>query len=608
VARLQERLRLPVTKPLQAAGGLVVGPAFRAAVERRARRDYALLRSVVDARLTETTLVPTLDPADAIAHHAWVQVLDGDSWVDYDPTMPEAEPGQVLAPAAQTADDVAAADRQAVTLRVVTETLTDGVLAEATPLEVRFDAADAAARQILLLFQAGGGGGGGLLGEVGTSAEHTPLLLVDGVAVQGGPFSVLPSEEAGGGFADFGGLVGGATGELSGLYLDAVISVPGRPDETYRRVLLDRIPADTRTAGAPGADQLAPLVVDEEGPLALRAVHHVMISTGGSNPRSHASAEAHAAYAAATELAAPGAVDTVPLDVALWPMTVGDERLVVGSEHAIVDPLRIGGLEAFVGHPRVTVTSLSQDPAMPFGLGYSIDLLADGIDFLVTGDADLRDAAMARLWYGALGSALETETVIAMAPALAATRAELDSASLRSDDPTAEPTIVDGSQGLPNAPTAMRQALAAGLVVVTPDPVTTDAWWTVDLTSGSARSVLDPGLGMAGARGIGGPKGGGAAKVSPVNSGAPLGDNPSSPGQGQPGTPAKPEPKKTPKGHSTKDKFDEKKAGNLESQLVTAEVGVASIPATTFIFKAGIKPGFVIFISAFAARSSAPRS
>jgi hypothetical protein len=330
-----------------------------------------------------------------------------------------------------------------------------------------------------------------------------------------------------------------------------------------------------------------------------------MVSTGGSNPRSQASAEAHAAYLAATELADPGVPDTLPLDYALWPMTVGDDRLVVLSEHAIVDPLRVDGLEAFVGRPRVTVTSLDQDPAMPFGLGYSIDLLADGIDFLITGDADAQDAAMARLWYGALESALETETVIAMAPALAATRAELDSASLRSDAPAAKPTVVDSSQVPSGAPTAMRHALAAGLMVVTPDPLTTDAWWTVDPGDGSARSVLDPGLG---AGRIGGPRGGGAGRVSPVNPGSSLGDSPSNPSQGQPGTPAKPTPKQTPKGHSTKDKFDNKKTAGIESQLVEGTVATATIPATTFIFKAGIKGGFVIFISALAARSSAARS
>lgn len=574
---LVERARKPAPEPLQDASDLVLGASIRESIDRRARRDYALLRPVVDPALSGIGVPGVPDPPSVAAHHAWVQVLIDDVWVDYDPSMPDARPGQPLTPAARTYDEVLPIDRQAVTLRVVAETLQDGWLSEATVLEQRFDAADVAGRRVLLLFEpVATDGGVGLLGEVGAPTEFTPTLLVDGVPVVGAPFGVA-SAEGGGGFADFGGFMGdGAAGDLAGLYLDAVISVPGQPDTTSRRVLLDRVPAEARATDAVTPDVLAPMVPDENGPLVLSGIHHVMISVGGSDPRLHAYRQGQAAYFAATELATPESAEGYDADSLLWPLTVNDSSLVLASEHAIVESVSDDRARAFIGRPRVTIVSLEPDPAAPLGVSYTIDFLADRIDLLASEDATPADLARPRVWYGAMQSALETELVIRLASAFGAGRGEIDSASLRLDEAAAAPVLVSGSATSAEAPTAMRRALSAGLLVIAPDPSRADAWWTVDPTDGSTRSVIDPGLGVSK---VGGTKGGGASQIKPVggasgNMGNPAGGGGAKLPAPNP-TPPKPAPMEFP------DEFVPAKKpqpqGNIESQAATTEVAIPTI-------------------------------
>jgi hypothetical protein len=93
--------------------------------------------------------------------------------------MQDADPGDTIATGIATADVIPPEMRQAVTLRVVGETLTDGTLGEVVVLEERLDADAAATSQLLLLFTPAAAGGG-LLGGVEGTSGYLPVLLVNG--------------------------------------------------------------------------------------------------------------------------------------------------------------------------------------------------------------------------------------------------------------------------------------------------------------------------------------------------------------------------------------------------------------------------------------------
>ena len=109
-----------------------------------------------------------------VTRHAWVQLQQDDgTWLDLDPTMPDAQPGDTLTAAGTTADKVADTDVQMIGLRVAAEMLTGGELISQELLAVSLPTWDVAERQILISFtpEAGSGplgGPGGLLGGGGS--------------------------------------------------------------------------------------------------------------------------------------------------------------------------------------------------------------------------------------------------------------------------------------------------------------------------------------------------------------------------------------------------------------------------------------------------------
>ncbi|HRC54569.1 MAG TPA: hypothetical protein PKU97_01540 [Kofleriaceae bacterium] len=123
--------------------------AFKARYD-KAEAATAALTASVRARIAEQAkalgkMVPAAnvaaspDPA-AFADHWWVQLEDGGVWMDLDPSLADAEPGQALAQAEETvAPDELADDRwHTLTIRVVAEIWEDQNRREATLLEHTF--------------------------------------------------------------------------------------------------------------------------------------------------------------------------------------------------------------------------------------------------------------------------------------------------------------------------------------------------------------------------------------------------------------------------------------------------------------------------------------
>jgi hypothetical protein len=530
--------------PLDDGSAWAMSPSLASAVAERARRDNALLRTSLDPVLAQSSTTPTGEAGDVadVTHHAWVQVQQNGTWEDLDPTMPGAQPGTTLAAATSTPDALAEGDQQTITLSVIVETVSDDGLTTSTVLEQRLDAASAADSQLLLTFQVdpNAGDGGGLLSGGGPPTSFVPVLYVDGTPTTGQAFTT--ADTGGGGFGGFGGLSGGAGGALSAIYLDMEIDRPGRDPATHRSVLLDRVPPTARSGGNVTPDNLTDLPTSDSGPLAFDEVHHIMVSTGASSPLDAAWAHGRAAIYSAAVAADPQALQDTDLTDLLWPLTTSDRALVLASEHAIVPALDDSAVRAFIGEPRVFVMSNGSDGASPSGQAVTVDLAADTLDVLAAPGAPQAAVTDHQVWYGALESALETELGLRLAGTFDPAGLVVHSTSLAMGPPLVllEPSAAGNLA--PATETGIRDSLAAGdLVAVPGDPSTSNAWWSVDPSTGATRAVLAPGLG--GIK-IGGPK-------------PPLGPKPVNPPEKLPNKPPPKEPTPPQKG----DRFDPPKPG-----------------------------------------------
>ncbi len=173
------------TQPLSSAGAAALTSFDGSALSTRARRDYARLRDALGDALDGTSMEPWDAIVADVQPHAWVQVSQGGGWLDLDPSLPDAEPGQTLADPVTTPESIPDEARQTVTLQVVAETLVDGYITPTVVLERSFTAEEAASSDILVSTAPGGASGGGLLGGVGAPTTAVPEMVVNGTAQAG---------------------------------------------------------------------------------------------------------------------------------------------------------------------------------------------------------------------------------------------------------------------------------------------------------------------------------------------------------------------------------------------------------------------------------------
>ncbi len=479
-------------RALQEANGSAVSTLDAAAITARARRDYALLQTALDGRMDGSGAEPVGSIAADIRHHAWVQVLLDGSWVDDDPSMANAQPGQSLTTATATSDTFDDADQQHVTLQVVAETLADGALADSLVLERRLTAAEATGSDIFLYFQPDSGGGG-LLGGVGASTAFVPELLVDHEVQEGGSFPIGDGED------DSGFGLGGGGPAFVGLRLVITRDAPGQGPRATEVSLVDRMPPGVRATGSVSLDQLLPLATTSDGPLLLGRIHHVMVSVGAANPRAAAIRRGVAADFIAQHLLQPDAATKYGLPAALWASAASDADLVLASERVMVpaaaDP---GRIEAVVARPRVYIMSMGPDVADPTKVTIESDLAVDGIRLLARAGVEPVEEARRQMWYGVLETALESEVMRETLGAFDSDGRRRVGVSLSMDLPLTVLGPADVGTLPPTAAPAMRAALDAGLLAVVPgDPGTATVWWTVSPSTGATRSIMAPGLGGA---------------------------------------------------------------------------------------------------------------
>ena len=481
-----------------------------AAVASRARRDDAALRLALGGRLDELGAEDEELTRQDVSGHAWVQLLQGDTWLDLDPTLPDAQMGKALTVATSTAADVPPDRRHAVVARVIAETLANGKLSETVSLQRVLPAVAAAEQYLLLAFLPDESRGGGrLMGSQSSPKSFVPTLWVGDQAQTGRPIAL----KATGGGVGFDSLFGGGeepARELAGLFIEIETRAPGRRPIVARHVLLDRVPPDARSSSIVRAEGLEPMVPDGV-PRAFTGFHHLMISTGGTSPLDMARLRLAALE---TALSPDGpAPQQERKNSPAWPLWASDLTLVEGSERLVVDAVDSTGRgRAYVGEPRVFLGSWFPEATEAVGLSRETDLLIDSVRVLLPGPGSAREASERQLQYGALQSALETETALQLAAAWDPADREIVSTSLAMGGRLTVLAPADVERLPAGSARALAKALRAGdLAVVPGDPSTARAWWTI-ARSGFARAIVEPGAGMSG-----------IGKVSPASPGTGTG-------------------------------------------------------------------------------------
>ena len=230
--------------------------------------------------------------AAAVRDHWWVQVQSGGSWLDLDPTLPEAAPGTVVTAAQQglvlsDLSQLGGQWLQQIVVRVIVEVWEDGTLREEIPIEVTVTPAEHPGQ--LLLFRqspsewpedfdlfAADNPLEALRTTLLEQQRWTPAFAVAGEQVSDRSFTldgVLDAAAtnsnaaavggmgmgAGGMFGGFGGAAAGAepaSAEVTAEWLEFELRVPGSEPVVTRRPLFDLLGAEVRAAGAPAELEL----------------------------------------------------------------------------------------------------------------------------------------------------------------------------------------------------------------------------------------------------------------------------------------------------------------------------------------------------------------
>ncbi len=430
--------------------------------------------------------------ADAAAaaesrQHVWLQMQFGTSWLDLDPSMPDAQPGQTLTAVTKVLEAVPDAWRDSVTVRVIAERLSDGVLSDDTVLDQRLDAATVARQDVFLAMTPVGDSIGESINQaLGSGAGWRPVLYVGNDTFEGDPFPVVPETDI------FAGTQSGP--EVSALRLEVTVAAPDAAPQAVSRTLLDRLTPAARTSATIAQTDLTPFTMRERVPLELSGVLHLQVSTGGFDARAHQIWRQIAARFSELLVDDPTRAVEYGFPAMVIPMTVADESLVLASERLIDQGLDgTPGVRTFIDRPRVFITRVDASPTQG-RISTGVDLLTDGVRVLTDVGVDAVQAAHMRVWYGALQGALESQFLLSRIRAGGMSGGQLHGISF---DVTSQPTLLTpDSPADPTAHEALANDLGAGLLAVLPSQDgAAESWWSVDPATGATRAVLDPGSG-----------------------------------------------------------------------------------------------------------------
>lgn len=492
---LVERSFRPPVAPLAGPTPATQAALDWAAIAARAGRDYGRLRAALGERMAGIGTADLDAARTDVRSHAWVQAFIGTGWVDLDPTLPDAQPGDRPVEPSLISDEVPAEEIPSVSISLTAETYDGADYRSAMVLSETLPAWQAADSQILLSFQPEiPGVGGSLIDALGAAGAFVPHLAVAGTDRVGQPFPVRPGTDIFSGESE-----GGP--EVARLRLDIRIAVPGRDDVVRSRMLLDRVPPGAVAAmdGPIAGLELLELGVNEAGPIDLQPIRHVMVSAGAASPWLSATDRVNVISFVNELLLDPEVAHGYDFDGQLWPVTVANQALVLGAERSTIEALDGDpGVRAFVAEPRVYIVTMSGSPELP---SVTTDLVHDPVALLDEPGAPTGAAARGEVWYGAVQAAAETEFLRGLMSGFGG--GTIESVSTASAAPLAVfDDVADAA--LLGAPRSVLAALDAGLVAIVPgEPPAARGWWLVDLRDGTTRSVSEDGRGYGISAGVG---------------------------------------------------------------------------------------------------------
>ena len=439
-------------------------------------------------------------PADEIADHTWVEMANGTTWLDLDPTLPATSAGAVLTTPSETIYQLPDDLRYRVRFDVLAERAQGGQLVTDSLLTDEEFADQLAGVPVMFghvtpsSLMRLGITINALLGD--GWIEYRPTLDIgqrslvadNAVAfpVAGGGSDIFGSERSPG--------VGPADGEATAEWLQVTVTPPGSQPEVTRRTVFDRLPQDVRLGGAPTVDAVEPIsLVDLDGSGSadyppMRGIEALVVATGPTS--------------------------AAPL------ITGSDEGLGMFTlaYHHVRDAMDAvmaldTGARTFIDGPNIASVSVDLDQdatALDFGrhvrISLDIWLRSHGV-LPLTGSS--MTSAQAQLVAGATDHLAERFALEQFTGAGGAPPGEIGvGAVFEAAAAQGIPTVVlHGSvpATLPYGPEAtghINAAIAAGEAVVIPaGPVTIGGtqrvgWWAIDPVTGAATDSMDDGRGV----------------------------------------------------------------------------------------------------------------
>lgn len=477
-----------------ALGLLGLGENALARLQARSARDEQRLIEVLGERIGR------VDPGKGAdierQRHAWVQARVRGEWMDFDPTLETAEPGQTLGYFEAAIDAPEAREVHSVDLELFAESLaTDGTLQRESLLRETLVAAEAAPAQIFLTFAPDVGssafGAGALTRAAGEEVRYRPALMVDGEHRIGRILPPLGQSKSEVQTFLFG--TDDTVPVLAALYLDVTVRFPGG-EITRTRTLFDRVSPQDRSVGDYAVDRLLPMQYVDTTASFLGSVHQVVVSNGAADPHRLAADIAFGIDFFGRELFDPEQFKESSLHEILWPIGARNLALALAAERLSVAALNDrADLHFFVGAPRVYLMSIvprvRSDVVTSDG---EIDLLVDHVHWSAAPDMESREVVERRIRYGVSQQALET-TLSELAAV--ASGFDVSAVSSASRDMEAGLRIVspDTAQAKGFTPALLADIDSERTVLAAPDQQET--WWVFDPDDGSLAARLAPGLG-----------------------------------------------------------------------------------------------------------------
>ena len=457
-------------------------------VFRRAKQDYDTVRATLGAGLAPVTRPSRAELLAELNPHVWVQAEVNETWIDLDPSLPEMRPGESLAAAESTLAELPPEQHQQVTVRISAEHLRDGAVTSSTLLEVTRNTVELLDTQLLLLHirpAAASGLGAAIAGALGRSiGDHwTPALSIGGEYIFGTTLDV-------------------AADEFIAEWLEFELAWPNGRREVTRRPLLDRAGPGWRATPGSDATPLRAVARDENGSLAMQALHLVWLSGGGHNLAAFGTA---ARLALLHELAATpasteqegGSEAVMSLDELsrqVWPIVLQTFGWMISTDQILL-PLvdDTPGLRLYVDSPRITV--FTSAPAGGTTSVSMLDLRRDDLRAIALDPSSALTLADLKLRFGLLQGALEHEAMaeITREATGETTGVRSTSSLLAGRTLTVLRPGVDTGKPTGDGTAAIAAALARGSTVVAPRGAdgSTDAWWEIAAETGDLRPIAN---------------------------------------------------------------------------------------------------------------------